>query len=386
MHIVVSVFGSTGDVYPQLALAKELRRRGHTLTVAAVPQWRTLVERMGLTFAPLGIDLSRQYRALQHDEIDGTVSEQQKTAIAMLAPRIFQDLQNVCLDADLLLGPADHPLALMVHEVLNIPYCSLLVVYTSGDMLRLQRSVISEIGPWRRELGLAPLKIVCPALPLVGVSPHLMLLGLSRHWLHPRPDWPAHFHVTGPWFSEDEAWDRDPGLEAFLSTGAPPVVITFGSMVHRDPEGLTRFLLQAVAQVGCRAIIQRGWSGLGQGVEPGPNVYFTDSAPHSWLFPRAGCVVHHAGSGTMTAAVLAGVPMVCVPHAFDQFDLSSFAQTFGYASAVIPYTELEAERLAGALRAALSQPTYREAAVRHAAMLRAERGVEQASSLIEAMV
>ena len=386
MRIVISVFGTTGDIYPLMALAAQLRQRGHAITFAALPEWRTLVERAGYTFAALGIELGKQFRAFLRNEIDGIASAQHHSLITLLAPRVFQELQNACMDADLLIGAADQPIALMVHEVLKIPYCSFLLPYPYAELLRFQRSMITEINPWRQKLGLPPLKPVCPAMPLVGASPQLMLLAMSPQLLRPLPTWPAHFHVTGTWFSTEAVEHTDTALESFLAEGTAPVVITFGSMVHHTPRHVTAVLVEAVKHAACRAMIQRGWSELGEGCEPQPDIYFAGAVPHGWLFPRAACVVHHCGIGTMNATVLAGTPMVCVPHVFDQFDLSSFAQTFGYASGVIPYQELEAGRLAEAIRAAIEQPSYRAAAVRHAALLRAERGVEHACDLIEQTV
>ena len=42
------------------------------------------------------------------------------------------------------------------------------------------------------------------------------------------------------------------------------------------------------------------------------------SVPHDWLLPRCAVVLHHAGSGTVAAALRAGVPQVTCPCMFDQ--------------------------------------------------------------------
>jgi hypothetical protein len=34
--------------------------------------------------------------------------------------------------------------------------------------------------------------------------------------------------------------------------------------------------------------------------------------PHSWLLPRAACIVHHGGAGTTAAAFRAGIPQAFV--------------------------------------------------------------------------
>jgi len=37
---------------------------------------------------------------------------------------------------------------------------------------------------------------------------------------------------------------------------------------------------------------------------------FSGSVPYSWLFPRCAAAIHHAGSGSTAAALLAGIPQV----------------------------------------------------------------------------
>nr|CAD1843062.1 unnamed protein product [Ananas comosus var. bracteatus] len=46
---------------------------------------------------------------------------------------------------------------------------------------------------------------------------------------------------------------------------------------------------------------------------------FSGSVPYSWIFPQCAVAVHHAGSGTTAAALLAGIPQVACPYLLDQF-------------------------------------------------------------------
>src|SRR5689334_14570503 len=48
MHIVVATVGTRGDVQPYVALAKELKARGHDVTIATHSDHRELVESNGL--------------------------------------------------------------------------------------------------------------------------------------------------------------------------------------------------------------------------------------------------------------------------------------------------------------------------------------------------
>ena len=35
---------------------------------------------------------------------------------------------------------------------------------------------------------------------------------------------------------------------------------------------------------------------------------------HSWLFPKCSVAIHHGGAGTVSSAIIAGIPQVCVAH------------------------------------------------------------------------
>ena len=56
-RIVLSTWGSLGDLHPYLALAVELTRRGHRAVVASLPVWREPVEKAGIGFHPVGPDI-----------------------------------------------------------------------------------------------------------------------------------------------------------------------------------------------------------------------------------------------------------------------------------------------------------------------------------------
>lgn len=59
-RIVIATIGSLGDLHPCLALALELMRRGHHVTIATTPYYRSKVEALGITFRPMRLIGIRQ--------------------------------------------------------------------------------------------------------------------------------------------------------------------------------------------------------------------------------------------------------------------------------------------------------------------------------------
>ena len=54
MRIVLSSFGTLGDIHPLIALALELRHRGHVPVLAVPELFRPKIVSLGLEFAPVG--------------------------------------------------------------------------------------------------------------------------------------------------------------------------------------------------------------------------------------------------------------------------------------------------------------------------------------------
>jgi UDP:flavonoid glycosyltransferase YjiC (YdhE family) len=187
---------------------------------------------------------------------------------------------------------------------------------------------IMELLTWQ---GLGDLinKFRTHTLHLDAISPlwgHHLLTRLrvpySYLWsqaLIPRPpDWDSHISITGFSFLNAASKYTPPeDLINFLAKGPPPVYIGFGSIVVDDPVALTKLIFDAVKLAKVRAIVSKGWGGVGAGDVP-DDVYLVGNCPHDWLFQQVSCVVHHGGAGTTAAGIALGRPTVVVPFFGDQ--------------------------------------------------------------------
>ncbi|WP_164016686.1 glycosyltransferase [Pyxidicoccus trucidator] len=390
MRAVLTNFGTLGDVQPFLALAVELKRHGHHPVLAAAPSYRAMAESLGIDFAPVGPDLRQAQSGITQammaapDVLQSTGGMFQLfQPLAEALPRMLEDLREVCRGADVLVSGRVQPAARMVHDLTHVPFVTVLVEHSGsgGGNPAFQAAVRALVNPLRDSLRLPPLEN-----PLVdGLSPQLVLTALSRHVRPPPADLPPHHHTVGYFFLDEPDFTPDAELAAFLAEGEPPVCITFGSMTHEDPAALTDALVEGSVRAGRRALIQHGWSGLGQRTLP-PTVRALGQVPHAWLLPRVSCVVHHGGAGTTGAAFRAGVPQVVVPHTYDQFTWGELVQELGCGGPAVPIGELSAVRLSEALDTVLTATRYREAAALLGENLRSEHGAAKARHLIEDLV
>ncbi|OIW26165.1 UDP-Glycosyltransferase/glycogen phosphorylase [Coniochaeta ligniaria NRRL 30616] len=182
--------------------------------------------------------------------------------------------------------------------------------------------------------------------------------------LIPKPnDWQSEITIAGFYFLDlSSSYTPPQDLADFLAAGPPPVYIGFGSIVVENPNALTRTIFDAVTAVGCRALVSKGWGGLGVdsvGVPEG--VFMLGNCPHDWLFDRVAAVVHHGGAGTSAAGIKAGKPTVVVPFFGDQPFWGAMIHRAGAGPEPIPNTKLNAENLAAAISEALKPETQARA-------------------------
>ena len=110
MRIVLNTFGSFGDVHPYLAIALELKRRGHDPLMATAEFYRSKIESTGIAFAPVAPDIGELLSKPEMIERiwrprtgpDFLVRQYLMPALE----QSFEDLVSACRGADLFLSHA----------------------------------------------------------------------------------------------------------------------------------------------------------------------------------------------------------------------------------------------------------------------------------------
>lgn len=391
MRIVFTNTGSVGDVQPLVVLAQALAARGHEAVFALNPFFREFIEKRGFGFHATGpmIDMvDLQQKVVNHwlssDRTDIIVQATRKVyepVMQKALPDIFADLRAVCRSADMLISGHIQPTAAMVHELTQIPFASVQVSHFGGADIPLDvKSTSHPLNELRAQYQLPP---VADPLREDANSPQLALYAMSRHVRPPDPHWPSHYHAVGFFSEAPKPWTPPDDLAQFMSAGDPPIAITFGSMVHHNPEDVTDALIEGCAKAGYRAVLQSGWSGLGKNRTVPEHIYVADFIAHHWLFDRVAAVVHHGGAGTTAAVWRAGKPGIHVPHAFDQGVWAQIAADLGLACEPLPIRHLSAAALAQRLEQLRTTPALAEVAESMRLKMDAEGGATQAADLVE---
>jgi len=403
MRFALAAEGSRGDVQPMVALAAHLIRRGHQAMVCAPPDLRSLVEERGIEFRALGTDI---HRFLEHN---ADVLRSGALRSARISKRLFQRilreqfeaLPEAAAGAEMIIGAGVQLAGPSVAEAWGIPYRS--IAYTPAVLRSASYPPPvfpnQSMPPWVNRLTWRGFLALCNQLLRGGLNRHRAALGLDpvpdvyRYLISKRPllaadaalapapdDLPVAVDQVGYLLPED-GMPLPPKLESFLQAGPPPVYIGFGSMVDPHPADTTRLLLDAVERAGCRAILARGWAGLGDGPLP-ESVFGAGALPHASLFPRLAAVVHHGGAGTTTTTARSGVPQIVIPHLLDQHYWGHRTHLLGVAPQPLPRAKLSAAGLAERIAATLENELLSERASELAERLRTGDPLERAVEAI----
>jgi UDP:flavonoid glycosyltransferase YjiC (YdhE family) len=419
-RIVLNTFGSLGDLHPYLALAIELRRRGHKPVLATSEVYRRKITAEHVEFAAVAPDVGR---LLHEPQTIARLWDRKRGSEYLirdfLLPQIeaaYEDLARVCEGADLLLTHSAAYAGPIVGETLKLRWLSValqpIVFFSAYDPPLLPGAEflrhVYPLGPrlFRFVLKLARLRLDRWAKPILKLrqrlglppsadnplfhifSPYGTLALFSTAFAEPQPDWPTRTRVTGFVYYDqlgdlpNAPADDEFQLEEFLSAGPPPVLFTLGSSAVMHPGEFFTESIAAVHALGVRAVLLAGVA-KSEIHNPLPDsICVLGYVPFSKIMPRCAAIVHQGGIGTTAQALRAGRPMLVVPWAHDQPDNANRIERLGIGR-VIPRSRYYAPRIADELRELLTNRTYEAHASVAALQIDMEDAVTTACDVIE---
>lgn len=348
MRGLLTAVGTRGDVQPVVALAAEMRRRGHDVRLSVPPNFIDWVGGLGFPASPIGIAMRPSSGAAATQA--PPTPEQIRALVEHLVRDQFDATASAAEGCDVIVAGGAHQYAARsIAERLGIP--SVVALYApvvlpspdhapagepggdpEGNRKRWQdesrswnERLLERLNDNRKRLGLGPLSDIYSHI--LGEDPWLA----ADPVLGPPPATPGlRVTQTGAWILPDPT-PLEPALEAFLAAGAPPVYIGFGSMPADQQTG--RIVIEAVRAVGRRVVLSQGWAELGP-VDGASDCIAIGDVNQQVLFPRVAAVVHHGGAGTTTTAARAGVPQVIVPMFSDQPYWAARVRALGIGTSV----------------------------------------------------
>lgn len=415
-RIVVTTFGSTGDLNPFIALGIALRSRGHDVIFAVEANFQKQLSLLGFPVHLLTGDQEKALAPFRHQIFN---NEQPLTSLQLLMdhyilptlPEKVVELREMCQQADLLISVAPQFAASIVAELLHIPLVSVILTPSTLPSARvaaqplpiplpasLQR--LSNRFSWfvgglfLRQIVDKPINNVRRAFHVPprsnllwtgNLSQRLTALAVSSAFL-PRPaDWPEYIKMTGFCFWDRPVdWQVPETLKTFFHGDKPVVAVTAGSVA---PEERALFLsyyvtsIESILACDARALVINAPENFAF-AEQRDEVLHLPFAPFSEVFPACAAVIHHGGIGTIAQCLRAGVPSLVVPGGVDQpFNAAQVVQR--KAGRWIPRKHYTMRRAEHALKALLTTPDYGKRVREIQAQILQEDGVATLCSAVE---
>lgn len=316
MRVLLSTYGSAGDLFPLIPVATELVQAGHSVEWVTPRAIGAYLRALGWRPAVLGD--GRELRATNDSQLVttrfGGWSSWRQTMVRYVLPTLASDivlveetLRRWQPDVVVASGFALPARTAALRAGYPLVECSIYPQHQriragskfASDVLNALRDHLdtSEPSRLRRAMWGAPADV----------------LMYEPSWL----DEGFGGAVGYPYWDDLPFSDSlDSDVDRFIQKADRPVVaVCFGSFLGLGAEVDRLGVLAACGELGLAAVV----TGPGSvGVRSSESVFSSSYLPLSRLLPKVSAVVHHGGLGTMMAAVRTATPAVILPRAFDQ--------------------------------------------------------------------
>lgn len=386
MRALIAAAGSHGDILPMIAIGRELLAQGHEVIFFANPAFSAYALEAGMLFVP--ISSAEAYSALLGDLVEDKpdnafervaneyaalnrvfyatmhahVVPGKSIAIGgslLFAPRLLKETDGVP-SVTVHLAPSvirsnEQPARLMPKWIAaSTPFWIKSLAWWMADR-RYDAWLTKPLNQQRRELGLSPVTRIFQS----WIHEADCVIGMFPGWYaKPQSDWPSKLHLSGfPLYDHGQVDDISPDLAAFLHAGPAPVGISAGTATARSSSFFQTSIAACQAE-GLRGVLLSPYAEHIPSALP-EGFFHATYAPYRRLLPRLSAFIHHGGIGSTSQALLAGVPQLIRPVAYDQFDNSARAVNLGVGKEIL-VKDYTVDHVAKTLRVLVSEEQMRD--------------------------
>ena len=381
MRFLFTSIRGQGHTRPLLPFAKILQERGHDVLLASPEDTRQMAEKAGVEFAPFDRmsdeDIQAHWAGRQHlsgDEMARIAIRDlfaNRTARAAL-PKLRKTI--VSRKPDVVVRDSAEFAAFALSETLSIPHARVGVHNCEVEATILDLAVdpmddlIAELGgPRQKGSGLW-------SEPAFSTFP----AGFDGEAKHGPDNPPMRVNLNTGMGATEADWTP--------KSGRPLVYISFGTVAGGELFGFQEVYKMAIEAAGALdvdVLLTTGPNIEPRSLEPAPdNVVIRSFVPQAAVLKQASVVMHHGGSGTLSGAFEAGVPMVVVPLFADQPWNATRVAAAGLGVAV---TDRTVENLRAALRTVLADDAMSERCKKVAAEVAELPGIDVAADRLESL-
>jgi len=371
--------GGSGHAEPLVPLARAAQAAGHTAAFEGATSAVNSLRQRGFTAFADGQDSGRGLTKIaplldvdmaHEDDVlrDHYAGSSARSRLASVLTRCEQWVPDAIVCDEVDFG------AMVAAEKAGIPHATVLVT-AAGSFVRMEL-LATPLSDLRASARLA-------AEPqLAMLSPDLVLSPFAPSFRDPAFPLPATAHsfraVTG-------GGDPAPDWLARLPP-VPTIYFTLGTVFNMESGDLFTRVLAGLRDLPVNLIVTVGRELSASAFGPQPsNVHIESYLPQRHVLPHCDLVLSHGGSGTVAAALAAGLPLVVMPMGADQPANAGRCVALGVGIALDAMRSTPHDVRAAAVTV-LGTPSYRAAAERVRDEVALLPGPAQMVPLLEGLV
>ena len=405
---------STGHLNTMLPLGRELKQRGHRITLLGSLDAKSKTLAAELEFKGIGESefpqgtmaesLAKLGKLKEREALKYTIQILAESANVLLrdAPKAIEEAGVEALLVDQAASEGG-----TVAEYLNIPFisiCSAVVLNREASvppyfttwsynrawwgrlrnklgykiLNRLGQPITEVIARYRQEWNLPTL-----SNPNERYSKLAQISQQPAELEFPREELPQWFHFTGPYHSP--VGREVPGFPYDKLTNKPLIYASMGTVQNRLL-GVFQQIAEACVGLDAQLVISLGGSAKPESLpELAGSPLVVEYAPQLELLQKAALTITHAGMNTTLECLTNGVPMVAIPIANDQPGIAARIAWSGCGE-IIPVKKIDVAKLRTAIQKVLTEDYYKKNALRLQKAIQQAGGVSQAADIIEQVV
>lgn len=413
-HFGIICPAATGHLNPMTTLGRELKQRGHRVTLIGIADAQSKTLAAGLEFLKIGesefpAGISTQSLA-KLGKLSGLAALKYTIyLVGQSTAMLLQEGPAVIKEAgvEALLVDQVSPGGGTIADYLGIPFIS-----SGGSLLlnqedgvppfftswhynsnwwarlrnrgayylfnRLRQPIRQVVNEYRQRWKLFP-----HSHPNDQYSQLAQLSQLPAEFDFPRQELPQWFHFTGPYHNSSS---REPIPFPYEKlTGQPLIYASMGTIQNRLLE-IFQCIATACAGLDMQLVISLGGSTSPESLAKLPgSPLVVGYAPQLELLQKATLTITHAGPNTVLESLSNAVPIVGIPITNDQPGTAARLAWTG-AGEMIPLARLSIPRLRDAIKRVLTEDSYKLNAVRLQKAIQNAGGVNRAADIVEQVV
>lgn len=386
MRVVIASAGPRSEVYPMLALAGELARRGHIVTLCVPEKYRSKLMTLEHRMVTCGASFDEFLDGPRTGDVQMFVR-----ALASQIPAQFVAMRDSLREADILVYGGFMLAAPSQAELQKLPAFSAIQtpLLLNADQfpaagMPLKKGIFDSTRGRRKEWEF----ILLPAINREREFSHLpKISNLHQYFYRGGHVLAAHDPsvvpvsasasetVTGFWQFDDSGFSSGE-LVPFLAEGPAPVLISPLALPKEQAASFLEELCAHLSSHGIRAVVHSEFTDAHKAKIP-ENCRVLDAFPTE----RFSAVLHSGAPQQFSAAAHAALPQVTIPvlaeHGFWSEKIGSLGLGPGAVSG------FDAARVSTAIREAISGDPWKERCRQYAERLKEQNGPAVAAETIE---